>query len=838
LIKSFFDARILSLESRKSIRIKNRAEVRIPMVFLNAASFWHDLRYSVRQLRRSFIFTAIALVTLTLGIGANTAIFSVIHSVFLRPLPYPQSDRLMFALSGSPRDWVHNVTASNFLYWREHSQAFESMAAYEASSGANLAMEQQSHYVRVTSISQGLFRTLGVNLTLGRDFSEQETIPNGPHAAIISYELWNGMFQGHPELIGGIIHLNGQSYTLAGVAPRNFEFVAAADVYVPLQISIQPKDQEQNYAMVGRLKPEVTLPQAQDEAVRIFGSFKHEYPESVSQIWTGLRWIPYREQLTGNVKTPLLVLFGAVSLVMLIAIANMATLFLSKMVSRQTEMGVRIALGASSRRLLKQLLTESLLVSVTGGTLGLYVAYWGLHYLLALIPRTASIDLNASLLPLDTQVALNGTVLLYTSAVTLFAGIAIGIIAWLPLRGSAPGEWIKSKGASSAPVRHRARNVLVVSEIVLSMALLFGASLLLASFFALRSVKLGFDVQDSWVLEMSVSPEQYKTTADAWHLQQQVSDRVRNLPGVVSVGSTSNLPVERGLNFPYTIPGCGKIDNMQVRAISSEYFSAMGIPVVRGRTFQERDGKNSEALINEALVRRCWPKTDPVGQHLGKAEIIGIVGNTREQGLDSFDLPVLYLPQWQVPDFFTKMVHNWFLTAWIIKTKVPPDKKGVQDAVAAVDPSQPIASLRPMAEVIKDSKAMATNAFMRSLLLAFSVLALLLTAIGIFGVTSHAALQRSHEIGIRMALGAQRSQVLRFILWQGLRLATIGTAMGMALSLILGHYLRSLLFGVGPTNSLVLIAASIAIVGISLVAGYIPARKATDVDPVIALRYQ
>jgi predicted permease len=370
------------------------------------------------------------------------------------------------------------------------------------------------------------------------------------------------------------------------------------------------------------------------------------------------------------------------------------------------------------------------------------------------------------------------------------------------------------------------------------MALLFGASLLLASFFALRSVKLGFDVQDSWVLEMSISPEQYKTTADAWHLQQQVSDRLHNLPGVVRVGSTSNLPVERGLNFPYTIPGCGKIGNMQVRAISSEYFPSMGIPVIRGRAFLESDGKNPEALINEALVRRCWPKADPLGQHLGKAEIIGVVGNTREQGLDSVDLPVLYLPQWQVPDFFTKMVHNWFLTAWVIKANVPLDKKAVQDAVSAIDPSQPVASLRPMVEIIRGSKAMATNSFMRNLLLAFSVLALLLTAIGIFGVTSHAALQRSHEIGIRMALGAQRSQVLRFILWQGLRLATIGTTMGMVLSLILGHYLRSLLFGVGPTNPLVLIAASISIIGISFVAGYIPARKATGVDPVVALRYQ
>ena len=808
------------------------------MALFNAAGFGQDLRYSLRQLQRNAIFTGIALITLTLGIGANTAIFSVIHSVFLRPLPYPESNRLVFALSGTSQEWIHNVTASNYLYWREHSQSFESLGVYEVSSGANLARENQTHYVRVTSVSRGLFRTLGVNLALGRDFSEQEVLPNGPRAVIISNKLWNGMFQARPELVGSIIHLNGQAYTLAGVLPTNFEFVAAADVYVPLQFSIQPKDLEQNYSMIGRLKPGVTLVQAQDETLRLFESFKHEYPENVAQVWTGMRWIPYREQLTGNVKIPLLVLFGAVSLVLLIAIANMATLFLSKMVSRQTEMGVRIALGASSSRILKQLLTESLMVSIAGGIIGLFLAYWGLQYLLTLIPKTTSIDLNASLLPLDSQVTLNGVVLLYTVAVMILAGIAIGFIAWFPVRSSAPGEWMKSKNTSGSPARHHARNILVVSEIVLSMTLLFGATLLLASFFALRSVNLGFDVQNVWVLEMSVPPEQYTTTADAWRLQQQVANRLRGLPGVVNVGSTSNLPVERGLNFPYTVPGCGKINNMQVRAISSEYFSTLSIPVIRGRAFLESDGKSSEALINEALLRRCWPKADPVGQHLGKFEIIGIVGNTREQGLDSSDLPVLYLPQWQVPDFFTKMVHNWFLTAWVINTKVPLERKAVQDAVAAADPSQPIASLRPMVEVIKNSKAMATNTFMRILLLAFSVLALLLTAIGIFGVTSHAALQRSHEIGIRMALGAQRNQVLRFILWQGLRLAAIGTAMGMALSLILGHYLRSLLFGVRPTNPMVLIAASIGIAGISLVAGYIPARKATDVDPMVALRYQ
>jgi predicted permease len=795
-----------------------------------------EMRYSLRQLRRNPIFTLIAIGTLTLGIGANAAIFSVIESVLLHPLPYSQPERLLFAQWGTTKEWVPNVSGTDVLFWKAHSQAFESIGAYEASSGANLAAGSQVHYVKVSAVSDGLFHTFGINLLMGRDFSADETRPGGPHAAIVSYSLWRDMFQGQYGIIGSVIHLNGQAYTLAGVLPQEFEFVAAADVYVPLQLVLDPKDHEQNYSMVARMKDGVTLQQVQDDSIRIFQSFKQEYPDGAMKEWLGIRWIPYREQLTGSIRTPLLILFGAVTLVLLIAVVNLANLFVAQAGARRSEMGVRIALGASRGRLLGQLLTESLMITSLGGIPGLYLAHAGLRYLLAIIPKTNSIDLNTSLLPLSHRITLNGQVLAYSALVMLTAGIATGTVAWLQLARLSPADWARSKSKTETVMHRKLRKSLVVSEIVLSVTLLFSTALLLASFYALRSVKLGFDPRNVWVLEVSLSPEQYKTTADAWTFQSSVSDRLRSLPGVLNVATTSNLPVERGLNFPLQITGCGRIDNLQLRAISSGYFKVMSIPILQGREFHESDGQNSVAIVNDALVRRCWPNQDVLGRAIGKAQIVGVAENTREQALDRSDLPVLYLPHWQVPDFFTKMVHNWFLAVWVIKTRAQMDSRTIQNAISSVDSAEPIASLRPMTQVVTDSNAMAKNAFMKTLLGAFAALALLLAGMGIFGVTSDAVTHRTQEIGVRMALGAQERQILGSVLWEGLQLGLLGSALGVGASLLIGRYLRSILFGVGPANPFVIISVVAGLILLTLAACYIPARRATLVDPMVALR--
>lgn len=801
-----------------------------------ADEFLRALRYSSRQLRRNPVFTVIAVATLALGIGANTAVFSIVENALLRPLPYPHSERLMFAQWGGSKEWLPNVTAADVLFWKSHSQAFEDIGAYGPSSGANLAAGQEVRHVNVSGVSEGFFRTLGVKLMRGRDFSPDEARPGELRAAIVSYSLWENILQSQFVTLGESIHLNGQTYKLAGVLPRDFEFVAAADVYVPLQLAMDPNDRQQNYSMIARLKPGVTPEQLQDDSLRVLQAFQQEYPNNSRKDWPGIRWMAYGDQLHGSVKRPLLILFGSVSLVLLIAIVNMANLFVAQASARRADIGIRIALGASRTLLLVQLVTESLVITSLGGLVGLMVAPTCLQYLLAIIPKTNSIDFNTSLLPLSESVALNGNVFGYSILVILVAGAVIGVLAWARLTRLSSNDWIRSKSTTESVTQSKLRNLLVVSEIALSMTLLFSTALLLASFYALRSVKLGFDPNNVWALQVSLPPDQYKTTADAWTFQNTVSERLKILPGVLGVATTSNLPVERALNFPYEIAGCGHIEDMQIRAISSDYFRVMAIPVLRGRVFLDRDNQTPFAMINNTLARRCWPQGDPVGKIIGKTQIIGVVEDTREQGLDRSDLPVLYLPQWQVPDFFTKMVHNWFLAAWVIKTRTEPDAKTIQSVIASVDPSEPIADLRPMVQVVSGSSAMANNAFMRTLLTAFAALALLLAAIGVFGIALDVVVQRTQEIGVRMALGAQEYQILGSVVWHALRLGIAGAALGLACSLGIGYYLRSLLFGVQLTNPFIIISVPLGLILLTVAASYVPARWAARVDPIVALR--
>ncbi len=803
-----------------------------------------DLRYGLRMLAKNPGFTTVAVLTLALGIGANTAIFSVINGVFLRPLPYPEPDRLVYALWEWKGESEDAVGGGDFLFWKEHSQVFDGVGAYQPSSGFNLVAGEQAHYVQGTRVSDGLFRTLGVNPLLGRDFVPEESIPGGPRAAILSDNLWRSLFPDGRTLAGYRIQLNGQSYAVVGVMPQAFKFLAAADVYVPMQLAFEPGDHDQNYGMVGRLKGGVTLAGARQDMNRVFEQFKRLYPESVPEGWQGLSLIPYQEELSGNVRTPLLVLFGGVLFVLLIAIANMTNLSLGRAAARQTEMAVRCALGASGSRIFLQLLIESLLLASIGGALGLLVAPWSVKWLLAFSPKNTSIDLDTALIPLGGQVGPDARVLAFTLLVSVLAGIVAGVVSslqfWRPRLVNLE-ERLKEGGrtTSAGSGHHRIRSLLVVSEMALAMVLLAGAGLLLASFFELRAVNPGFDPRNLWALQMSLPGEKYKTTADVWKFQQQVLEHLKTLPGVVAAATTSNLPVERGLNDSTEVPGCGRF-NTETRAISPGYFQTMGISVLQGRDFLASDNQNGArvAVINASLARRCWPGRDPLGAALGRAQIVGVVGNTRERGLDNPVPLTLFVPQAQVPDEATRLIHSWFLSAWVIRTAVPINLQSVERAVNQVDPTQPIANFRTMTQVVAESSAVARDRFLSALLGAFAALAILLAAIGIYGVVSYAVTQRTRELGLRVALGASRGDVLRLVVRQGLGLILAGGGIGLVTSLGLTRFLESMLFGVRPTDPLTLVGASLLLTGVGLLASYIPARRATKVDPTVALRHE
>ncbi|MDE3178049.1 MAG: ABC transporter permease [Acidobacteriota bacterium] len=797
-----------------------------------------DLRYGLRQLRRNPGFTAVAVITLALGIGANTAIFSVIDGVFLRPLPYPQANRLVYPL------WVWNgesedsVGSADYLFWKEHSRVFESAGAYEPVSGSNLVVGQQAHYVHVTRVSPGLFGTLGVNPALGRDFTQEEGQPNGPHAVILSYGLWRRLFPAGSHTIGHTVRMDGQSYVVVGVMPRSFQFVAAADVYAPLALTFHANNHDQNYGMVARLQPGVTLEQAQADTNRVFRLFEAMYPEAVWKGWRGLRLISYRQELTGDVRTPLFVLFGAVLLVLLIAIANVTSLFLGRAASRQTEIALRTAIGASRWRLLRQLVTEGVLLGALGGGLGLAVAAWSLKWLLAFIPHSVSIDLNTSLLPLGGHIKLSAGVLEFTFLVSALAGLAAGLFPYLQIRAVNLYEELKqgTRNTASSLRDPRIRNGLVIAEVALSVVLLAGAGLLTQSFLRLRTVNPGFDPQGVWALEISLPPKEYRTTAEAWTLQRHVMQHLESIPGVTDVATTSNLPVQRGLNNPVSVPGCGTL-TVQDRAISSNYFRVMGIPLLAGREFLDTDQANA-VIINSALARRCWPGRNPLGMTVAGSQVVGVVGNTKEGALDNPALSVVYVPQWTVSDRFTQMVHGWFLTAWVIRAKTPLAPKTVHQALDAVDPTLPIASFEPMTESIAASFAVSKSRLLAALLDGFTGLALLLAVIGIYGILTYLVTQRTHEIGIRMALGAQKSDVLRMVLGEGLRLTFVGLAAGVIGALGLTRLLSSLLYGVKPSDPVTFIAVSFILVGVAMLACFIPARRATRIDPMEALRYE
>ena len=815
-----------------------------------------DLRYGVRSMRKNAGFTAIAMAALALGIGANTAIFSVVDTVLLQPLPYPQSDRIMKL----GRQFATGIGYSNsipkYFAWRQN-QVFEAMTIYDFGALAmNLGSADPPQPVKAAHVSAEYFKVFGVSPFMGRTFSESEDLPNGPSVAVIGYGLWQSRLGASRDIIGRAIVLNAAPYTVVGVLPAGFQADPEADLWLPMQADPHSANQGHYLNVAGRLKPGISVASAQAQLKVVGEQFRRANPKWMDDK-ESVAVVPMREATTGDVRTVLLILFGAVMLVLLMACANVANLLLSRAAGRQRELAIRAAMGASRGRVIRQLLTESVLLAACGGLLGFGLGAAGVRGLLLLtpgnIPRlTAADGTHAAIAILDWRVAL------FTIGVSVLTGVVFGLFPALQTSKPNLASSLKeASGRSGTGLRHnRVRSVLVISEVALALVLLIGATLLIRTFVGLRSVNPGFDAHNVLTFQTSLAGGAYGTTAKVDNFSTQVARRIESLPGVEAAASAIALPVENGIDLPFTIagkpPAQGDYNgDEQWRFGSPHYFRALKVSLLRGRVFNEADSGNSArvVVINDKMAKKYWGREDPIGQiiTIGKGlgpqfedpprVIVGIVGNVRESGLANDD-SVMYIPQSQVPQGLTALANSVIPLSWIIRTAAEPMsmRAAVERELHSVDGVMPVSRERTMEQVI--SQQMSRQNFNMVLLSIFAGLALVLAAIGIYGLMSYSVQQRTQEIGIRMALGASRGNMLALVLTQGMQLTGIGMALGLALAYGTTRVLGSLLFGVKANDpqSFGAVAGILALVAV--LSAYIPARRATAIDPAIALRYE
>jgi putative ABC transport system permease protein len=805
-------------------------------------TFIQDIRFGIRMLAKKPMFSIIAVITLALGIGANTAIFSVVNGVLLRPLPFKEPDRLMMIRETKlPQFPEFSVAPGNFLDWKKQNTVFERLVAYKGSS-LNLIGTDDPERLRALNVTEGFFAMLGAQPQLGRDFLAEEDQVGHNNVVILSYGLWQRRFSGDPKILNQTITLNRQAYTVIGVMPATFHFGSGEnelDLWTPMAFT---EGQAQNHGghglvAIGQLKPGITVDQARAEMSAIAGRLAAQYPVDIG--WD-VKIMPLLEFSVRSIKPALLILLVAVAFVLLIACANVANLLLARAAGRQKEIATRTSLGASRWRIVRQLLTESLLLSLLGGALGLALAKWGMDLLLTLAPPD---------LPRLNNVSLDGRVLAFTATITLLTGVIFGLVPALQSSKPNLNETMKDagRGSTEGGRRQRIRSTLVVLEVATALVLLVGAGLMIKSFWQLQKVDPGFNPDNTLTVQVSLPKTKYPEESQQVAFFQQLIERVATLPGVQSAGAGHVVPLS-GNDFvlafeidgrPPLQPGVTQSTNYY--SVSADYFKAMGIPLRRGRVFTERDIKDSPrvAVINETMAKKIFPDEDPIGKRItfdnrqkGNPEwfeIVGIVGDVKQYSLDQVTTMQTYEPYIQQTFPYMTLV---------VRTTGDPTNlnAAIRSEVLKLDKEQPTTNFKTLNEFF--SISIAQQRFSVVLLGMFAVVALVLSAVGIYGVLSYAVTQRTHEIGIRVALGAGKRDVLRLVVGQGMLLTVIGVAGGLGAAFALTRLMASLLFGVTATDAVTFASVASLLLAVALLACYIPARRATKVDPLVALRYE
>ncbi len=810
-----------------------------------------DLRYGLRMLRKTPGFTAVAVITLALGIGANSAMFSVVYQVMFRPLPYVQPERLVHLVTRWRQGYNTTVVPAIVGAADERTHSFQAVANTFPSTGCNLVGGNTPEYVPNQNVSLNFFRTLGVAPVLGRDFAGDEGIPGGNRVALLSYGLWQRRFGGDRNVLGRQIQCNGNAVTVIGVLPRNFRFSRPAEVWMPARLADYLHDNGMNYEAIARLKPGVTLAQAQADLDATFQQLRRDFP---GRWWTaekarGPGVLNYRQWDVGQLRQPLLILFGAVVLVLLIACANLAGLLLARSTARAHELAVRVALGAGRGRIARQLLTETLLVNLIGGAAGLGLAAWLVQGLKAILPAQGA---EVSFGQYDVaSMHVNLPVLLFTLGATLATALISGIVPAWASAGADPQSGLKQGEHSSglSHRQHRSRKVLLVAEVAVSLVLLAGATLLVRSFLMLQQVNLGFDPRNLQVAQISLASKKFKSPDVVWSFQQKVLERLGTLPGVVGAASVSSSPLQPGLNIGAPVVNGKSCDSgiIDYRGVSPSFFQVMRLPLLRGRGFTDSDAAqaNPVVVINEATARACWRGEDPLGRQVDveglgvPRQVVGIAADVKEYAVFSPAPAIVYVPQSQVGERMIWNLYHSFglLSAVTVRTSRPMDLSvPFERIVQEVDSEQPVASISPMTQLVSES--IAFTRLLMVLMVGFAGLAVLLTATGLYGLLTYYVTQRRAEIGIRIALGAGRRDVLRLVLGEGCVLVAIGSVAGLGGALAATRLLASLLFAVQPRDPLSLAVTAAFTACVALLACLVPAHRATRVDPMVALRYE
>ena len=811
-----------------------------------------DIRYALRMLVQSPGFTAIAILTLALGIGANTALFSVVNGVLLNPLPYPQPDRMVALYSRTSTFAQSSISYPNFLDWQRNNRSLAAIAAYR-SDDFNLTGAGEPERVRTEMISADFFSILGVTPLLGRDFNAQDDHAGGAPVVILSEGFWKRKLGGSPQVLGQRLTLNGTPYTVVGIIPANFFFMGSnfrlSDAYVPIGQWTDPTFLDRRVGMgmdaVARLKPGATLAQTRSDLDNVAKALAKEYPEADKD--SGVNVVPLKQDMVGDVAPLLYVLFGAVGLVLLIACVNLANLLLARSTGRSREFAIRAAMGASRVRVAQQLLTESVLLSVTGGALGLLLAAWGTRAAIRVLPQA---------LPRAGQVGLDSHVLFFTVGLSLFVGVLFGLAPALKAFQPNLQETLREGGRGSSGARHRLQGVFVVAETALALVLLVGASLMIRSLVRLWAVDPGFNPHHLISFSIAYPPELMKAAPEVLRNRSlQLDAALEAIPGVESVSAMGgSLPMQGDSELPFWLEGqpAPATDSEMNWALfylaEPGYLNAMQTPLLQGRFLSAQDTLHSPPVIviDENFAHKFFPGQNPIGRRVNLglfgvlAEIVGVAGHVKHFGLDNDGQASIqaqfYFPLMQVPDKFMPLLSKG--VGFVMRTRVPPETLlgDIRRTVGQLSSQQVVYGEETMEETV--ARSLAARQFAMDLLGIFASLALVLACVGIYGVISYLAGQRTHEIGIRIALGAQRGNVLRMVVGEGARMALIGVALGTAAALGLTRLMANQLFGISPHDPLTFAGVALLLAIVALGACYLPARRAMRIDPMAALRQE